>query len=669
MRFVRLLIFAALAVFAAACTKGTAVKAPPKVNAGPDQRTEVKASVELFVNVTSAAEIETYEWKVVVAPDLEKTSIAVPATSLGDVVSLQTGAIPGLFVVAVRVTDVDGLTSDFDYVNVELTGSSPNEPVKIALACSAGCRTSSSQPDWLFADEETQLTFDVQVLEGQPTGVNWSFTLDGPDGSHQEPAVLTPAADGLSATVELPRTTAPLTLRVSATAYVSGVNDSTASVTVEEEDTVDEPPTLAFEWHIPGGKPGDPVKVLPGDAIYVKAVVADPNGDAVTCEFPSNEIGGPYFIQQVTDPCSRTVYPLRSGKVTIAVDAKTSKTDGTTRQILTLDVAHFRVAGTGLTGVSIKDDGMIVASDGSAGYRIYDAKDANLTAKVVDASFTGSKVAAFYGSKALVGFTGSKELAAYDLSTSTELPDFIWPASALNPATGTVAMASSAKTGRVWMAMSEGIGVFDPSPTAASALAYWYGGQVLPTAIAWSPSPKTPSDSGYVWYAAGGKVYCQTTESLANWQAGTDGHGVEVGTIPAQRVSAMAYGSAAGDLWVGTAPTGGVSTGFPVFLFKNAVDAATGEPKLGTPLDFFAPLDGGIGGVAVEQDGPYAGDAWVVAGGAVMRVSRAVVDEATGERGAVELELQTDIGGIVNGISVAGRRVAVASESGLAVVP
>jgi hypothetical protein len=87
------------------------------------------------------------------------------------------------------------------------------------------------------------------------------------------------------------------------------------------------------------------------------------------------------------------------------------------------------------------------------------------------------------------------------------------------------------------------------------------------------------------------------------------------------------------------------------------------------PLDFFAPYDGGIGAVAVEQDGPYAGDAWVVAGGAVMRVSRAVVDEAVGERGALGLELRTSIAGVASGISAAGRRVAVAAEDGLAVVP
>ncbi|HEY3451054.1 MAG TPA: hypothetical protein VGK67_32150 [Myxococcales bacterium] len=665
MRFARLLLAAAaLAAFAgSACTKNVQVQAPPKVDAGPDLRLQARPSVVLGATAYGSADIESYEWKVVTAPDITKTAITSLSSS-HDIAQLETGSVPGLYVVAVRATDVDGLTSAWDFVDVALTSSA--ELVKIALRCTEGCRNATTGPDPFVANENASLTFAVDVLSGAPDGINWSFTLDGPDGSHTEPAVLTPAADGRSAVVELPRCTRDLSLSVTATAYVSGLNDSSASIAVIEENTLDEPPTLALEWHIPGGKPGDQVRLLPGDAIYLKAVASDPNGDAISCEFPPSEEGGPYVLQPVTDPCSRTLYPLQSGTITIAVNANTNKPEGTARATLTLQVAPFRVVtGAGaVADVAINDDGFIVAADQTAGYRVYDAKDATLTAANVAASFTGSTTAAFFGSRAVVGFSGSKNLSAYDLTTSTKMPDVVWPAASPNPATGTLAMATSAKTGRVWLAMSEGIGVFDPSPLAASTLSYWAGGPVLPTAIAWGPSPMTPSNSGYVWYAAGNKVYCQQSEAMALWSTAN-----VVGTVPGIRISAMAYGNKTGDLWVGTAPTGGVSTGFPVYLYRDAVDPANGDPRMNAPLDFFAPYDGGIGGVAVEQDGPYAGDAWVAAGGMVMRVSRAVVDEAVGERGALGLELTTAVPGVALKISVAGRRVAVAAKGGLAVVP
>ncbi len=669
MRFARLLSVAAALCAAAGCTKDTTVQAPPTVEAGPDLRLPVRPSVVLGASAYGSADIEGFEWKVVAAPDLSAASVKA-INAAGDVAQLETGSLPGLYVVAVRAFDVDGLGSGWDYVNVELTSGA--EQVKIALSCTEGCRTLPSAPDALLADENATLTFAVEVLFGTPDGIDWSFTLDGPAGSHSEPAVLTPAADGRSATVALPRTTGDLALTVTAKAYVSGLNDSSASVEVTELDTLDEPPTLSLEWHVPGGKPGDQVRLLPGDAVYLKAVAQDPNGDAVTCEFPPSEEGGPYVIQPVTDPCSRTVYPLQSGALTIGVNANTNKPDGTARATLTLQVAPFRVVTAGgatLSGVALHEDGFVVATDGSAGYRIYDAKDASLTPSIVAASFSGSSAAAFFGSRVAVGFSGSKNLAAFDLSTSTKMPDVSWPAAYPNPATGTKAMAASGKTGRVWMAQSEGLAVFDPNPLAPSTLAYWPGGQVLASAVAWGPSPMTPSNSGYVWYAAGSTVYCQTSEAMALWQAGADGHGPAVGTVPAMRISALAFGNKTGDLWVGTAPTGGVSTGFPVYLYRDAVDVASGAPRMEDPLDFFAPYDGGIGAVAVEQDGPYAGDAWVVAGGAVMRVSRAVVDEAVGERGALGLELRTSIAGVASGISAAGRRVAVAAEDGLAVVP
>lgn len=667
MRFARLLAAAAAlaALAGTACTKNASVQAAPKVDAGPDLRLAVRPSVMLGATGYGSADIKSYEWRVVTAPDLSKASIQ-GVSDTGDIAQLDTGTLAGLYVVAARVTDADGLVSDWDFVNVTLVPGA--EPLEIALRCAEGCRTEDFMN---YADEGGSLTFEVDVLSGSPDGIDWAVKAHGPLGACAEPPVIAPAADGRSAIVELPRCTGGMLMSVSATAYVSGLVDVGSTFVFTVENTIDEPPTLSLEWHVPGGKPGDQVRLLPGDAIYLKAVAQDPNGDPVTCEFPPSEEDGPYVLQPVTDPCSRTVYPLQSGNLTIAVNASTSKPDGATRATVTLEVAPFRVVtgGGGLGSVAINDDGFIVAADGTDGYRIYDAKDASLTARSVGAALSRSAAAAFFGSRALVGFSGAKDFSAYDLTSSTKLADVVWPSTVVNPATGTRAMATSAKTGRIWMAMNEGLGVFDPSPIAPATLSYWSGSQVLPTAVAWGPSPKTPSNSGYVWYAAGNKVYCQTSETVALWEAGTDGHGKQVGSVPAVLVSAMAFGAKTGDLWVGTAPTGGVMTGFPVYLYLDAVDPADGSPRMDSPLDFFAPYDGGIGGVAVEQDGPYAGDAWVVAGGAVLRVSRAVVDEAVGVRGAVGLELKTSISGVVKGISVAGRRVAVAAEDGLAVVP
>ncbi|MBI5548655.1 MAG: hypothetical protein HY901_32640 [Deltaproteobacteria bacterium] len=666
MRSLRYLVLAAFAAaVASGCTRDLNVNGPPVVSAGPDLILAARDSVILGATAQGSSPIKRYDWTVVSSPAAAGSQVSIaPVTGLGDVAQLTTGSLLGLYVVAVTATDADDQVSLPDFVNLTLKASSQVEDVEIVCE---SCRTLLL--DLLELDEAVTTRFTAVPSGFSPTSYRWSatFARDPGDRLTGEPSLV---ENGASADLTLPAVGIPPAI-LSVTVVASGPNgDRVGTLDVLVANSVDEPPDLSVTWHAADAQPGDAVTVLPGDALYVDAVASDPNGDAVTCEFRPNEEGSPFLVQPTSDPCRVVVYPRTSGRIPFEVKARTSGDGQVADFSMEFYVAPIRVSAGGgaLDAVDIAR-GDVVATNGTGSYLVFDASAPVLDPVVVEATWSGSSAAAFSNATALVGFSTTPDFARFDVVGGSELEDLLWPPPGASAATKTVAMTQGS-AGRVFMAMDHGLAVYDPMINTVDPIFEWPGAGLVPSALSWGPSPASSADSGYVWYAEGNVVYLQKSEALSSW--GADNKGVLVGSVQAPRITALSFGSGTSDelwdLWVGTGPSGAQDVG-SLLLHRNAVDRASGDPRMNVPEELFPQIQGGISSLAVERDGAYAGDVWAVSGGGkLLRVSRAIRDMKTGQRGVVALELDV-LEANAKAVATSGRRVAVATEQGLAVVP
>jgi hypothetical protein len=218
--------------------------------------------------------------------------------------------------------------------------------------------------------------------------------------------------------------------------------------------------------------------------------------------------------------------------------------------------------------------------------------------------------------------------------------------------------------GRVFAATNSGLARFEPE---SGVMTHWQpSGGLAPQALALGPNPNSETGEKLVWYSEGDSVYYLAGEDVGLW--GTE-RGALVGAVEKPKITALCAGtSKLYDLWIGTGPTGGESGYNGLFLFRNSVE--TGIPRMDDGEELFG-TESGIVAVAVEQEGPYEGDAWVVGGRGVHRVSRA--PDVEGNIAAVPLDLDGEWESwIPRAIAVSaqgGRRVVAATGAGLVSTP
>jgi hypothetical protein len=176
-----------------------------------------------------------------------------------------------------------------------------------------------------------------------------------------------------------------------------------------------------------------------------------------------------------------------------------------------------------------------------------------------------------------------------------------------------------------------------------------------------------------VWYAtAGGNLLWQSSEDPAGWTVA--GAPVNLGVAAPPRISAIsAGGDGLNNLWVGTsAASDPRAMGNGLLFFDTTLDAL-GQPAPTQPRNLTTlstnPLDAGIAHIAAETSGPFNGDAWIMSGNQLVRVSRAIPNGG-GPRALQPILLPPPTGvGICYYVSLAPgstRQVALATDRGLA---
>ena len=639
-----------LAVSLAACSAERPLKAAPIVRASPDLDLVVREVVFIGAQAQDPdGEVASFAWSLVAAPDPSATQLT-PKGRKGEVLELKTGGIPGHYVLSVTATDDDELVSEPDFVNLTLRP----EGADLELVCVDGCH---SLPGRLQANELSDLAVEVQP--GSALGLTWTAQLarDPRDPFIDEPTL----GDRLSGrTVRVPQVARPASLVV--TAFAAG--GAQAQLVVDILNSEDEPPEIALEWSQPGQPPvgAQAPKVLPGDALWVSARVSDPNGDEVACVFPEVD-GLPAERRGSSDPCRITVYPLAGGTLSVLASATTTEPLATTEaEPLEIEVTGFHVEqdGPSLSAVAIDPWGRIMAVGEQPAFYVY--LDGRRDSYVSGLS-EGSAVAISNGGVQTLGFAGwasTGSWSPFDFGAGAQQPNLGWGV-AVDPPTQTRAMAAGSH-GRVFAATDRGIAFWD----ATGSLQQWRPEEGLDVrAIAVGPDVSW-GGGGLVWYAVGNEIHCQTSEDAASWTTEA-----AVGTVPGPAVTAIGAGSTSlPDLWVGTGDAGGAPGEGGLWLFRDAFDWAVVQPRMDEGEMFFTQL-GAVRSIAVEGQGLYAGDVWVVVGESLARVSRAQTN--AGERGAEALELFR-IGADVVPRSVAvangaARTVVVASSRGLVTAP
>lgn len=640
-----------LVVSLAACSDERSLKAAPIVRASPDLDLVVREVV--FVGAQAQdpdGEVASFAWSLVAAPDPSSTRLT-PKGRKGEVLELETGGIPGHYVLSVTATDDDELVSEPDFLNLTLR---PEGAAGLELVCVEGCH---SLPGRLEANELSDLAVEVQ--SGSALGLTWTVQLarDPRDPFADEPTL----GNRLSGrTVRVPQVARPASLVV--TAFTPG--GAQAQLVVDILNSADEPPEIALEWSQPGQPPvgAEAPKVLPGDALWVSARVSDPNGDEVACVFPEVD-GLPAERRASNDPCRITIYPLAGGTLSVLASATTTEPLATAEaEPLEIEVSGFQVEADGpsLNAVAIDPWGRIMAVGEQPAFHVYSGGRRD---SYVSGLTEGSAVAISNGGVQTLGFAGwasTGSWSPFDFGAGAQQPNLGWGV-AVAPPTQTRAMAAGAN-GRVFAATDRGIAFWD----GTGSLQQWQPEEGLDVrTIAVGPDISW-GGGGLVWYAVGNEVYCQTSEDAASWTAEA-----VVGTVPGPEVTAIGVGSTSlPDLWVGTGDAGGTPGGSGLWLFRDAFDSVIVQPRMDEGEEFFAQL-GAVRSIAVEGQGPYAGDAWVVVGDSLARVSRAQTN--AGEKGAEALELLRIGADLVpRGVAVANgvaRTVVVASSRGLVSAP
>jgi len=642
----------------AGCTHEASLPASPLVRAGPDIVMTVRDSLVLGAQGEDPdGSIARFEWLLVSAPELEKARVTAKSEK-GDVAELTTGGVAGLYVLRVVAEDDDGLRSEPDYLTVTLRAENT---VQLNLACTEGCHGSPN----LGASERATLTFAVDPQGGVAQSYVWEAHLvRHPADRFSEELQL--ASNGTQAQITVPRVARSATLTVSVSAQVPGGTEVGETLIVAIANDTDEPPELTVSWRQPGAtSPADgSVVVLPGDALHVSAAAEDPNGDAVACRFEIVAGSVPAEQREGSDSCRTTLYPLAAGTLTIRAIGETAGEDGAALLDVQITGLTIEEGGPALTAVAVASpEGATsrVAAVGSEG-------DFHLYRGAARTSWStglagGTAIGVTRGTqpeRALVGFGSSGAWARYNLTSGGLESNLGWGSVA--PARAETRAMSAGSSGRVFAATDQGVAVH-----GAGGLELWRA-VVDVRAIAVGPNPASTTGEGFVWFAAGTNLYHRSGETLAQW--GVDAP-EPVASILEPGISTLAAGTEnVLDLWVGTRPEGQES-GSGLYLFADAVNAETGEVTLGAPEELFA-NETGVAAVAVERTGPYEGDAWVVAGRKLLRVSRAALDGAE-ERSVVALRLvQSWDAGKVRAVAVSAsgaRKVAVATDRGLLAGP
>ncbi len=649
----------ALAFALASCTREVSVASPPEVYAGEDVDEVVPSVVVLNASAWSGhSTVVRLDWTLVSSPLPSAESSAVHLVPDGDpvgsVLEMYTGDEPGLYVLSVTATDAQGLTSEPSYVNLILRSKPLTQT--LSLTCASGC---SAAGGGLQAAEGASLT--LQATAGSPEladGYAWNVNLvrDPNDGLQQAPTV---QADGGTASVGLPRVTRPAQLQVSAT--VLGAREASASLAVAELNSIDEPPQISLQVFQPGATQAidSSTLVLPGDALLVAARVSDPNGDAVTCSFPSPASSAAVLRVDSADPCQMTLYPLADGTLEIDALATTASPAATATAQLKITVSKLSldVTAPGLDAVAVDGSGRVLAGGEQSAFYLW-----NESGRTPYSALGVSPTAVALSDGAspelgIVGYAGTGAWSRVDATSGAKGAELTWPGRATDPSRTSGLAAGSA--GKIFGATDQGVGVFQ----LPSSLGLWpSAGGLAIDALALAPDAGA---QGLLWVASGNSIFALSGQDPSAWPASAPS---ALRVLSQRTVKALAAGpSALGDVWVATAPTAGDSPA-GLLLFLDSVDPSTGQPRLNAPEELFAQATGVLS-VGVERAGPYAGDVWAVAGDQLVRVSRAAQSGATGgARPALALQLDTQGAAKARAVAVNAsgkRKVAVATDLGL----
>lgn len=652
MRRARLLLGLALGL--ASCTREVAIDMPPQVYAGEDVDAVVPSVLALGASAWSGhSTVVRLDWTLVAAPDPGQVHLVPKGDPVGSVLDVYTGDIPGIYVLGVAATDAQGLTSSADYVHLLLRPKPAAQALR--LTCAAGCKAVG---DALEADEGASLTLLATADHPElAAGYEWKLNLvrDPSDPFREALAVQT---SGPTATVGLPRVARAARLEVSATAL--GDSTASASLSVLERNSADEPPQIVLEARQPGAAQpvGGSALVLPGDALLVTALVSDPNGDAVTCSLPAPTSSAALVRVDSADPCRATIYPLADGAVEIRAQATTASPAATASAQLKVTVSKLALdaEAPGLAAVAVDGAGRVLAA--GAQPLLYLWTEGGRTSFA--ASAPGGAAAALSAGAApelgIVGYSGTGTWSRLDVGAQALGVDLTWPGKAESPAKTRGLAAGSG--GKVFGATDEGVAVFQP----AAGLRLWPSpGGLSVDALAAAPSA---GEKGLVWAAAGNAIFALNGEDPAAWPASPPS---ALTVLFQRRVAALAAVTGElTDLWAATVPGPGASAA-GLLLFRDSVDPSTGQPRLNAPEELFAQVSGVLS-IGVEREGPYAGDVWAVAGDRLVRVSRAEQNGASGARPALALQLDAQGSAKARAVAVNGsgkRKVAVATDLGL----
>ncbi len=636
------------------CAVERTVKTAPVVVGNVDLDMAIQDKILLHATAIDAdGTVESFTWKLVEGPQGANPVLA-PKTSKGDIVELQPGGVTGLYVLSVTATDDQGLTSDPDFVNVMLR---PQTKAKLALSCTDGC-VYSPNPE---ADEATELTIQAILTEADALGFSWTAALkrDPADPLTGEP-VLTPNRDQLK--VSVPRVARAATLTVHVSVAVAGGQPVTQVLSILVKNNLDEPPVVSLDWHLApdSAAPASDVAILPGDAIHVTATASDPNGDPLTCEIKAAGVAVE-ITPSAADPCRVTVYPLEPGTLSLTATASTASPQASTDSApLQMAIKPFaaETSGPSLTAVAVRDDGSVLAGGSAGQFYLYQGGQ---RLQFSAGGTTASAVALSHGrdpDTGMVGFADHGSLSRYNLKVGSQESSVSLPGP-----TATRALAAGS-AGRIFAATDSGVLVY--SAGGASLAQFLPTGGLNATAVTVGPNPKSTTGEGIVWYAEGANLYFQTGEDQTAW--GT-GKGQTATTVANPAITALAAGPAGEwDLWVATGPSNGGTGASSLLLFKNSLDPASGAVQLNGAQALLA-QQGSVAVLAVEAAGRYQADVWAVAGGKLLRVSRAPINDVGNPRGVKELVLGGLGGASARGVAVAGRKVAVATNQGLLTVP
>lgn len=524
--------------------------------------------------------------------------------------------------------------------------------VDVAVQCPA-CRPGPA------ADEQADVALTVVVRTSGATvsNVAWGAAVRPGDAAavSGDPAAftLTALTDATWRTPTVYRTvTIDITARVSAAGYADG----TANFPVQVPNTIDEPP-LGSLTVTPRATP-----VLLGDAVDLLAAFTDPNGDPVSgCTFTATRVV--LVVPSAISACTATLYPFEGGDVDVTASATALNVTGRTAPVRIAAVSTWQVEAAGTAITAIAPDGQNQAVGGDDRANVVRYGGLARTAVLFKPATLSAAAVAFSGALGVVGWDADGDLVAVDPATGL-LRD--------TQSTG-AARTFDLAAGRppfVYGALSGRVVRYDAPQKALASFSLTGGADVA--AVAPGTRPANPTG---VWFASGGSVVWQPGEDPAAWTGA--GQPVDLGAPAPPRVSALsAGGDGLDDLWAGTSASASErQRGSGLWFYESTLDPTTQQPAptrpTGRTVLFNASTDGGIVHLAVETFGPFSGDAWVVVGDRLARVSRAVPAGA-GARALRELRLPTPPGvtqvhavGLSPGIK---RRVALATDKGLAIL-